>query len=733
MLTRLSFPKTVILFVMVWTLLALALPASIAAQRTSAFGPKQYTRFAGPPQTFTEPFEHCGTAPCQIVVVNGNEDGTKRISSASIFLNGRQIAGPRDFNQKVDKVVIPVALADQNQLSIRLASKPGSFLTVEVECAASPVILSTGGPGVNLLNSTMLLSALPIINTGTAEAQNVEVTAITLDGGSLSSPASLPLDLGTIPAEGSAVLNAAFSDTFVPLGSYALAVEGTYAVGDATYCFALENDLVVPPVAPGSALVNMISAQGAQISGAPFPPQPPSFEDEINGSLWAVPVAPFIPGTPTPNVTQTVPAPFGDPPAIVFEANNGLGINGNTIAEPSGASNGDGVVFVTANSYAAYSTDGGSNFTQLDPTAIFPADSVGFCCDQIVQYVPSIDRFIWLIQGTGFRLASASPEDIINSGGTAWTYWNLTPGVFGQPTGTGFDYPDLSVGNNYLYMSWNVGWPNCPAGCTSGHLIARTPLADIQAGGTIGIGYTNPSDSPMAWGGHLSQNTLDEVFWAGHNNNSNMRVFSLAENSNMYFWRDIGISSWATGGLSSTTPDGRDWLNKLSNFPSNAVIGLTRVGSQLWLAWSAGTDSNFQQPHIEMVTLDLNNNFSKTQQVQIWNDSYAFAYPALATNACTSEVGLSFEYGGNGNYENHVVGFWGDFVAYITTGSNVGTTRFGDYVTIRQEPPTEDNPGNLFSAFGYGINSVPPPGTGAQTDVHYVSFGRPASSCIIIK
>jgi hypothetical protein len=80
-----------------------------------------------------------------------------------------------------------------------------------------------------------------------------------------------------------------------------------------------------------------------------------------------------------------------------------------------------------------------------------------------------------------------------------------------------------------------------------------------------------------------------------------------------------------------------------------------------------------------------------------------------------------------------VVGFWVDFVAYITSASNVGTTRFGDYVTIRQEPGTDANPGNLFSAFGHGLNSVPAPGTGTQTDARYVLFGRPPSSCNPIK
>ena len=65
-----------------------------AAPTTVAFGPKQYIRVAGPPETFTETFQHSGTSPCQIVVVNGNADGTQRISSASISLNGQQIVGP---------------------------------------------------------------------------------------------------------------------------------------------------------------------------------------------------------------------------------------------------------------------------------------------------------------------------------------------------------------------------------------------------------------------------------------------------------------------------------------------------------------------------------------------------------------------------------------------------------------------------------------------------------------
>lgn len=639
---------------------------------------------------------------------------------------------------------------------------------------------SLGPSGDYLQNGSTLVVATHLTNDGGRKVHNVQLKSVALNSVPLLSP-SVPISLGDIDVGQQVTLQLTFSTNGLVTGQpYPLVVHGSYRSSDEEgdkgddegeiahakgqqphrsanddngdergLKFTAKDVIQLPPASPGSAALNTTSVGSLSVSGAPFRHRQPNFAEEENGSRWTVPTGPLVAATPTPTGTAVQQAhtaarsgrAMADP-TVIINANNPLGIQGSTCcAEPSGA-NSSGVIFATSNFFGAYSTDGGSTWKQLDPTTIFPNDNVGLCCDQIVQYVPSIDRFIWLIQGTdatavnqpnGVRIASASPADIINNNGTAWTYWNLTPDVFGEPIGTGFDYPDLSVGNNYLYMSWDVGWPGCPTGCNSGHLIARTPLSEIQAGGTINLGYTTPSDSGSAWGAHLSQNTSDTIFWAGQTNNSTVRVFWAPESGNNYFWQDVGISTWANNTLSSTTPDGQDWLNKASGFPGNATIGSTRSGNQVWFGWNAGTDSNFQQPHVEMLTLDYSNNFNVLQQVQIWNNSYAFAYPALTTNACTGEVGLSLEYGGNGNYENHVVGFWGDFLVYITTNSNVGTTRFGDYVTIRQQQPTTDNPGNLFDAFGYGLNSVPPPGSGSQTDIRYVSFGRPPSSCVTLQ
>ncbi len=592
-------------------------------------------------------------------------------------------------------------------------------------------------PGVALEQPDTLLVAAELNNTSHKTTVEVTIDSIQLESAPLLT--STPVSVGQIEAGRSVMVQADFNSSQLTRGrQYPLVIRGSCRVaqkGRGEYeerrgeghDFMVRSAIVLPPAAPGSAPVGQVMVPPHRVTGAPFPHRPPSFDGEENVSRWTVPTGKFVPVVPTPSETSTQKAPLGDPPAIVFNINNGIGINSSSIAEPSGGATGGDVVFMSGNWFAAYSTDGGNSFKRLDPTSIFPNDAIGFCCDQIVQYVPGIDSFIWLLQGgNGYRLASASRADVVSSGGTAWTYWNLPPDLFGQPTGTGVDYPDLSVGNNSLYLSWDVGVP-CPSGCHGGFQVSRTSLAGIQAGGTITIDYTSPPDSSMAWGSHLMQNTLDEIFWAGHNSNSQLRVFSLQEGSNTYFWRDVGISSWANNALSSTTPDGQNWLGGSKGFPGSAIIGSARTFNQLWFAWSAGTDRNFQQPHVEMVTLDRSNNFNKIQQVQIWNNNYAFAYPSLAANLCTGELGLSFEFGGNGNYENHVVGFWGDFVAYITTGSNRGTSRFGDYVTIRQVPRSAADPGNLFSAFGYGVDTAP-----SGIDVHYVVFGRPASSCNII-
>ncbi len=593
-----------------------------------------------------------------------------------------------------------------------------SLLSTPQRAQDSRVKLVAGSPGASLEARDRVVLAIPIVNTGPGEARNVRVTAISFQGGTLIEPAKLPDDLGAIRPDESATVFATFGKGEFRAGAtYLIKVEGTYG---RDIRFAVERPVRLPPAAPGEGKVASSSSLPHSAKGKNYPHREPVIRKEVNDRMeWTVPTGRYRQPEPQGKESSVERGPASrqhhavpNPPSINFFTNASLGFNnGSSVNEPSGGAGG-GVVFATVNWYAAYSTNNGASFNQLDPTTIFPNNTNGgFCCDQIVQYAASVDRMIWLMQyGSGYRIAAASPTTIKNSNGTGWTYWDITAAQLGFNNGV--DYPDLSLGNHSLYLSFDE--------YGAGLAVVRIPLAEIQAATTIHFQYTDPNNSPMAYGGHLTQNTEDEIFWAGHNSNSNMRIFSWQEGSNTYFWRDIGIGSWPNnnGNMTSTTPDAKDWLTKLRGFPNNAVLGSTRVRSsagkqvnQIWFAWSAPSGNSFKQPHVQWVALNRSNNFSLVTQRQIWNSGYAFTYPAIASNS-NGEVGLSLEYGGGGNYENHVAGFWGDFIVYTTTSSNKGVTRFGDYVSIRQNAARPER----FDIFGYGMRATP--------DTHYVEFGR---------
>ena len=130
----------------------------------------------------------------------------------------------------------------------------------------------------------------------------------------------------------SATIQASFSgDQLIPGTRYLLVMDGGYrpkdrgTSQDRGHVFTLRTRVVVPPAAPGSAPFRSIVLNPHRVSGAPFPPRPPVFDDDVNERSAPVPHAPFVAGTPTPTATTVTPAPFGDPPAIVFTANTGLG------------------------------------------------------------------------------------------------------------------------------------------------------------------------------------------------------------------------------------------------------------------------------------------------------------------------------------------------------------------------------------------------------------------------
>jgi hypothetical protein len=342
--------------------------------------------------------------------------------------------------------------------------------------------------------------------------------------------------------------------------------------------------------------------------------------------------------------------------------------------EPSVAVNGQ-TVMTTGNFWMSLSLDGGSTFTTVSPTTIFPEDYGGFCCDQVLVYVPQSDLFVWLLQymknGSGtnaIRIAVQSTQGVRNSNGTAWTYWDFTNTTYASSGN--LDYNEMSFGENYLYWS-------CSVGGGQHRYVTRIPLKELKAMGTVNFQFTGSTD---AYWSHVTQNGTNGVYWAGHKDNSTMKVYSMMDADGFYSWRDVPINSWPNGTISSIAKNGTDWLQDASwkTYVRAAAI----KGNSIYFAWNAAKGDGFPQPHVQIAEINKTN-FTLTNQMQIWNPDFAFAYPYFETNR-EGELGMICAFGGAPYDASSGVGVWGDFVIYYPRLSSMSVNNYGHYHTARR-------------------------------------------------
>jgi hypothetical protein len=164
---------------------------------TPVFGPTTYTRTTGAPNQYTTTFSAPSwiVSPYDLHIVNGDASGTNRvygaISSATITLNGVQVAGPSDFNQNVATIDRSVTLQATNTLKVTLASKPGSFLTINVFGTSadhtSPqiaIVSPNNGSYINTATPNVGVTYSDPLGTGEPAASGVKTSTFkaTLDG-----------------------------------------------------------------------------------------------------------------------------------------------------------------------------------------------------------------------------------------------------------------------------------------------------------------------------------------------------------------------------------------------------------------------------------------------------------------------------------------------------------------------------------------------------------------------
>jgi hypothetical protein len=385
----------------------------------------------------------------------------------------------------------------------------------------------------------------------------------------------------------------------------------------------------------------------------------------------------------------------------------------SNVGEPSVASNGD-VVFYTGNWYAAVSTDGGATFRFVDPFRSFPdPPGLSFCCDQVVQYIPRIDTFVWLLQYSENaqneniqRLAFAKTKDVQQG---RWRLFDISSQSLNLPNHF-LDFPDLAVGTNMLYVTTNA-FPQIGNQVTS--VIVRIPLSSINSGNIT----AQHAASIENFSFRVAQHCGTRAFWAAHQNTSTLRVFSWRETEQSPTATDVPVARWVGGnGYRSDLPDNRNWLGRADP----RITGATRAGNELWFAWGVdqGGANSRPHPYVQIARLRVPS-LTLIDNINLFAPDRAFCYAALSSNI-NREVGTSYMVGGGGKFPTHAVGILtGTRKDVLIDESSRGPSdgQWGDYLTIRRHQPN----GKLFAASGFTLKH----GAGDRNATpRFVLFGR---------
>jgi hypothetical protein len=454
-----------------------------------------------------------------------------------------------------------------------------------------------------------------------------------------------------------------------------------------------------------------------------IPIRVPLSKREVEGQL--------SPGTPA----RRNKAPDGGEDPVVFETYTpqdrpkDTSIVDHFPPDPSGDDTEQGVVLYTGNEYICYSNDKGKTFEMLANTAVIDNSFAGGeHGDQVMLFIPGFQCFVWYLQydpdpitkDGAFRIAVAKVEDLKSAVKGVWHVYDWVSSDFKLP-GVNFDYPDMATTDNFLYVTTGTD--------DQGRIVMRFPLGDLAAARPVSARYTgllsiDPKDKAhdSLRYAHLCQRAANRGFWAGHVDNSTLRIYEWPDDSNMFTTHDVTTVTWPnTNNYSSNCPDGTDWLSKGGDAE---ISGFVRRDNELWLAWTASRGAatsssfNYPNPQVRVATVRMSD-WTETAEMQIWNPDYAFAYPDLNVND-DGDVGVGVAFGGPSNFADAAFGIIGDFVVWYQNGSDAALTRWGDYVTVRHS----ERRGSWFAGYGYFTLKDSTTGLGVYQKPYYVIFTR---------
>jgi hypothetical protein len=428
---------------------------------------------------------------------------------------------------------------------------------------------------------------------------------------------------------------------------------------------------------------------------------------------------------------QALAAPAA--PTSFFLSDRVLPNNGNfsAVNEPSG-DNAGRFRFQTGNWYAASSSNGGANWTFLNPFTIFGS---GFCCDQVVVYDPGRNVWFWLLQYTDGHLVLANSTDLVH-----WCSYRWTPGSFGF-TGE-LDYNDLALTTNNIYIVSNI----FPSAGGQGSVIARLPIDPQLTCSGFSYNYFRRTDLGFTW--KPVSGATDVLYWGTNwfgTLGSSFRVFKWPENTTTITWFDRTLGTTfafyqRNTGQNCASADGvvKNWCQ----FADSRVLGGARYSApngvaQLVFSFNAKQGGPFKLPfpyteRVHFREFDI----AYLGSDRLWSGGGAWQFTSMATDA-RGHIGMTTMFGG-GTGTSHTFPsgavFLNDDVspnqpwqgAFNAVGKgnvclNNGLYRTGDFLTTRPYRPTN----TLFLGYDFVLNAnAGSCGSPAPVAAHEATFGR---------
>jgi hypothetical protein len=363
-----------------------------------------------------------------------------------------------------------------------------------------------------------------------------------------------------------------------------------------------------------------------------------------------------------------------------------------------------------------------------------------YCCDQDVIYDTNHKIFLWYRQGH-YNCSGENRSVLgVSSDGITWQFRDLKPTqIDDKLKNSWFDYPQLALSNNFLYITTNINTLNLGAkeSCLTGQTdikwkkfsfihniktystIIRIPLDDLSKS------LSNSSRSPE-FDFYFKNNETgitftpvqgakDVMYWANldKGGNDKMRIYSWKESESSshvrHYDRSIAaylpIPVWQglecpVHKFTNTNPEGSKWCSRAdsrisSGWFSHGIIGF------LWNA-AAGeeTQHGFKttQPYIDGAMFDVMNNMQNVGRSSIWSDTFGWLYGFTTPNE-QGDIGVVAVFGGGDyppsvgvgvgdirNFKSNPDRFW-EMVPMIIgidtpkeTNKKVG---WGDYLRLR--------------------------------------------------